>query len=600
MTGIAAAITDVGAGMPHAMSDSTDARSHRLASSIACGGVCLWILAAPFEAARPLLQLPGQSLSSVEAALLAVFAAWGAAIVSTRAWPVWRTSLTAPWIVFLVAVSAAALAAFAERVNALNAIHMAGRFGVAFGVFIVTINGITTLARLRTVFVVSAVVGAVIAALAVAEFLAVPAVLGALTAFRAGIAVVGEQVRAAGPFQYPTIASMYLEVLFAFVLALTLMAIDARAVAQAAVAGVVLAAIAEAVILTYTRTGLITMTSSLAIVGVWRARARGFDIGVKALVAVAAVMAVELAASHSPESVRLRMTTETQNTWYRASFDAPLEVSLTTGATTTIPVNVTNTGLTTWDPDGDHPYRFGYHWLLADSDRAVTFEGVRTMFAEPVPPDSTVTVRATVRAPGQPGQYRLMWDVVHEGLMWFSSEDGAEVVVTRATITGPATGLIGSMPIVPLPKSAVRPGRLKLWQAAGRMFLDHPFLGVGPDNFRLLYGGYLGIANPDPRVHSNNMYLEVLVGGGLLAGAAFAWLCWSALKTFSRALRRARHAARDLGTATAGVAAAGAAIALHGFVDSFFSFTATYMLFAVTLGLAVACDGLAAAHANRV
>jgi hypothetical protein len=48
------------------------------------------------------------------------------------------------------------------------------------------------------------------------------------------------------------------------------------------------------------------------------------------------------------------------------------------------------------------------------------------------------------------------------------------------------------------------------------------------------------------------------------------------------------------------VAAAGAAIAVHGFVDSFFSFTATYVLFAVTLGLAVACDGLAAAHANRV
>jgi hypothetical protein len=597
MTGIAAAITDVGAGVPRAMSDSTDARSHRLVSSIAWGGVCLWIFAAPFEGARPLIQLPGQSLSSVEAALLAVFAAWGAAILGTRAWPVWRTSLTVPWIAFLVAVSAAALAASAERVNAL---HMAGRFGVAFGVYIVTVNGITTLARLRTVFIVSAVIGVVIAALAVAEFLSVPAVLGALTAFRAGIAVVGEQVRAAGPFQYPTIASMYLEVLFAFVLALTLMAIDARKFAQAAVAGIVLAAIAEAVILTYTRAGLITMASSLAIVGVWRARGCGFDPGAKALVVVAAIVAVELAASHSPESVRLRMTTETQNAWYRASFDAPLEVSLTTGDTTTIPVNVTNTGLTTWDSGGDHPYRFGYHWLLADSDRAVTFEGVRTIFAAPVPPDSTVTVRATVRAPGQPGHYRLMWDVVHEGLMWFSSEDGAEVVVTRATITGPATGLIGSTPIAPLPKSAVRPGRFKLWQAAGRMFLDHPFLGVGPDNFRLLYGGYLGIANPDPRVHTNNMYLEVLVGGGLLAGAAFAWLCWSALKTFSGALRRARRAARDLGTATAGIAAAGAAIALHGFVDSFFSFTATYVLFAVTLGLAVACDGLAAAHANRV
>ena len=75
-----------------------------------------------------------------------------------------------------------------------------------------------------------------------------------------------------------------------------------------------------------------------------------------------------------------------------------------------------------------------------------------------------------------------------------------------------------------------------LWQAAGRMLMAHPVLGVGPDNFRLLYGGYAGIANPDPRVHTNNMYLEALIGGGLVAGAAFAWLCWRAAKAFATAL----------------------------------------------------------------
>jgi O-antigen ligase len=194
-----------------------------------------------------------------------------------------------------------------------------------------------------------------------------------------------------------------------------------------------------------------------------------------------------------------------------------------------------------------------------------------------------------------------MWDLVQEGRLWFSTEPGAEVVVTRATVSGPTVSRLGSTPLVPLPRASVRPGRLKLWRAAGRMLVDRPLFGVGPDNFRLLYGGYAGIANPDTRVHTNNMYLEVLVGGGLVAGAAFAWLCWRALILFVGALRRALHG-HDGPSATvaAAIASAGAAIALHGIVDSFFSFTATYVLFAITLGLASASDAMTMRHANRV
>ncbi len=56
------------------------------------------------------------------------------------------------------------------------------------------------------------------------------------------------------------------------------------------------------------------------------------------------------------------------------------------------------------------------------------------------------------------------------------------------------------------------------------MFAAHPLAGVGPDNFRLAYGGYLGLASTDERTHSNNMYLEMLAGGGLLVVGAFGWL----------------------------------------------------------------------------
>ena len=81
---------------------------------------------------------------------------------------------------------------------------------------------------------------------------------------------------------------------------------------------------------------------------------------------------------------------------------------------------------------------------------------------------------------------------------------------------------------MPPPRPTVRPGRFVLWRAAATMFAAHPLLGVGPDNFRLAYGAYAGLPGADARMHSNNMYLEMLAGGGLVVGAAFLWLVWRA------------------------------------------------------------------------
>ena len=131
------------------------------------------------------------------------------------------------------------------------------------------------------------------------------------------------------------------------------------------------------------------------------------------------------------------------------------------------------------------------------------------------------------------------------------------------------------------------------------MIAAHPFLGVGPDNFRLSYGDYAGLTPADPRIHSNSMYLEVLAGGGLAGGLAFGWLLWRAAGVLRPGL-----GAPAAGALATGVAAAPLAVALHGLVDSFLSFGPTYVLFALMLGFAVACargpgdtDG---GHAYRV
>ena len=88
-------------------------------SAVAWLGICLLIFVAPFEALRPLIEFPGQSLSSVETVLLAVIAAWLLAATALGEMPKWRTPLTWPWIAFLAAMLAASAAGF-DRVNALH------------------------------------------------------------------------------------------------------------------------------------------------------------------------------------------------------------------------------------------------------------------------------------------------------------------------------------------------------------------------------------------------------------------------------------------------------------------------------------------------
>ena len=114
--------------------------------------------------------------------------------------------------------------------------------------------------------------------------------------------------------------------------------------------------------------------------------------------------------------------------------------------------------------------------------------------------------------------------------------------------------------------AALRLPRRILWQAAGRIAWAHPFTGIGPDNFRLVYGDYLGLEAWDRRVHANDMYLEILVGAGLLGLAALVWLlgAWG-----SALLRRCRDVFREALMPAAAALAAWVMIAGHGLVDSF-------------------------------
>jgi len=543
-------------------------------------GTAILFVLAPFERLEPVVRLPRQSISNLEGAIAVALAAWSVAVVWADRGHIHRTAVTLPWLVWVAATTWAALAAPAFTVNAL---HMAGRLAAAFGVFLLAAHGVTSRARLIASMALALAAGIAVSVLVVLEFLTVPPVLVWLTAFRPQVMVVGAFVRAGGPLQYPTIASMYLEVVFALGVGLLLTAAAARQRALAAVVFTALLFVAYAVMLTFARAGILLMGVTLAWVGGLRVRRHGFDGGAALVALLAAGVATVFLWSRSLDAIRLRFSSETQASWYSAHISAPDNMRVAAGSVTAIPITIVNTGRLDWSSEGESPFFASYHWMIADTDRYIDFDGIRTPFPYPVSRRGRVSLQPLVHAPRRPGTYWLVWDIVQEHHTWLGDEPGTTPVITRATVEGAPVG--GSMPTFARPRPAWRPDRLTLWRAAGRIFVEHPLLGVGPDNYRLMYAPYAGVRAGDPRVNTNNMYLEVLVGSGIVGLLAFAWLIWSAARMCAAGLARA---SRDDALAM-GVAAAGIAILLHGLVDAFLEFAPIYTMFSLTLGLAAAC-----------
>ena len=91
-------------------------------------------------------------------------------------------------------------------------------------------------------------------------------------------------------------------------------------------------------------------------------------------------------------------------------------------------------------------------------------------------------------------------------------------------------------------------------------------------------GAFLGRQHNDPRVHTNNLYLEIAVGAGLLG--LFCWLYWL------WSLVRLAWPARGLAP-VAGALASLTTFCVHGLVDAPLLFYSSGGLLMVIAGLAV-------------
>jgi hypothetical protein len=456
--------------------------------------------------------------------------------------------------------------------------------------------------------------GALLSALlGLAELSEAPPVLAALGIFKEKPTLMGGLLRLSATFGYANIAAMYFEALLP--LALLWGGIESEKSDRGTKGGRLFAMLAAlvlyaATLFTYSRAAFITglavaLLTAIALFGL-RLRTSRLNASKRlrpaaaALVPTGVLLLFTAALLAFSPTLRLRLTAADVAGWYAATYRVEPLAPLVPNEVRQVQVVVTNTGRAAWRPDGLRPFSLSYHWLDAATRDVVRFNGRRTPLSGSVAPGQQVTLDAHVQAPQQQGRYLLAWDMVQEHAGWLS-QSGTPVAEVPVEVLGSLPAHAAAPQLAPPPPAEPAhlprelrvyppaPDRSDLWRAAVTLWRSSPLLGIGPDVFRHVYGPALGLQDFDDRVHTHNIYLELLVGGGALGlfacAALLAAVVWPALRALGNSLNAMPYA---LIACLAGLAA----FLIHGLLDMFMEFTATYVLLWLLLGLTVALTNL--------
>lgn len=108
--------------------------------------------------------------------------------------------------------------------------------------------------------------------------------------------------------------------------------------------------------------------------------------------------------------------------------------SLTANQVVSVPISMTNTGTVTCPQGGANPVYLSYHWLNS-LGQTLVWDGLRTALPNDVATDQSVSLNANLRAPSTAGSYILVWDMVQEGVTWFSGTGALQVYVPGITVS---------------------------------------------------------------------------------------------------------------------------------------------------------------------
>jgi hypothetical protein len=527
------------------------------------GLVCLL----PFEPRRPALPLFGFELTLLEVAagLLALPLCW----LGRRRLAELARRPPLPLVCITLYAAAHALSAAAAPENGALAAKFALRMAAmaAYAWLAAAVPG-----GHRAALGALAATSCVIAAAALAESLGLRALDPLLDRFREMPFNVAGARRATAFSEYPNLAAGF--VMCGLLAGVGLLAARGASRWLAAPFAVLLGA---GLLFTYSRGAFVAALVGLLVLAAVVVRRPPRARAVPALSALAALAVCAASFASAGEVFRLRLSGEGTDRWYLADY-APVEtpLRLRAGELRTTPVRVANTGRKTWSRD--EAFHLSYHWW--DREQQVLADGERTRLPRDLAPGDSALLEASVRAPAQPGEYLLVWDMVHEHTTWFSGQGVAPRTVPVVVGAAPAPAVVKEPHVAPV--VGWQPGRAELWRLALGMWRERPLLGVGADNFRWLYGPRAGHAFWDRRVFANNLYLEAAATTGTLGLLAIVATLGTALYGAVRAAWRTPHLL-PVAAALGGVLAA---VAAHGLVDYLLASTGHYLLLAVAVGLA--------------
>lgn len=253
-----------------------------------------------------------------------------------------------------------------------------------------------------------------------------------------------------------------------------------------------------------------------------------------------------------------------------------------------IRLSVTNDGMARWHHDGPGRFYLSYWPALSECGDV---RALSSLLPRDVEPGTGIQTSAYVYLPQECDVVRMSVDMFSENVTPFYIHGSPRLdLAFRKTADG-WTAEDTRIPAADFPEQAGRPvkplpTRPVLWRTALHIWKQNPLLGAGPDSFRYNHGALLPQYRTSDKVFSNNLYLELLCGSGILGLVAFLWMLISAgraittsVVTLGRYPGLAFPAALTL-----------AAFCIHGLVDCMFLFTPIYAMFWIAYALVFATE----------
>lgn len=507
----------------------------------------------PWEVHGPLFTIGPLGMTLPEIGIAVTVAAF----IAKRRWPLSRAA-TIPATVFIGALALSALLAPSHNANSIK---FAARMlaGFLFGAAVCDAAGNRRGTRIITAGIVASCV--LPAAAGIIEWLD-PAAIG-LVPFK-----VGDLTRSRSVFPYPTVHAGYLEAALPF--------------AAFAPAGLLWCFVSAAgLFLSLTRTSVAIALLMAVVIGL-----RGLRMSNRrTILAGASIPLAFVLLIIAVPAARRGLGSHDLGRWYSARIELiDASVSHHTDDVYRLRLRVHNTSLARWNHEGRARFYLSY-WTVPEACGGV--RPITSALPAGVEPGGSADVTTYVHLPGGCSEVRIAMDVFSENVtpfyihgsprlgLRFSRDSGtwglAEEPVDQAAIPADAGGAVKPLP-----------SRRDLWGAAIRLWWEHPVLGIGPDNFRLRHAEVLSEHRTSDKVFANNLYLELLCGGGPLALAAFLWMIVAVGRRVVTT-----HVIRDDLAFAAALSLAG--FCLHGFLDCMLLFTPIYAIFWTAYGLASTC-----------